>query len=151
MVEPTKVGLALAALRKKLGMTQDEVAARLGVTRQAVSKWERGIALPDAGLLVPLSELLSTSVESLLAGTVAESTDGFEKGPPDRPILDLDYLFGLVPCLSSELASSLVMQSIVPGEAEDYQVQALAPFVSSDAVEALARSLPTNHHSVNSR
>lgn len=56
------------ALRKRQGWTQTELADKLGVTNQAVSKWENGDSFPDTGLLVPISELFGVSVDELLKG-----------------------------------------------------------------------------------
>ena len=52
--------------RKRLGMTQDEIAKFLMVTPQAVSKWETGNGTPDISLLVPISDLFSISTDELL-------------------------------------------------------------------------------------
>jgi|GEM_PF-355098 len=56
----------LVTYRKKAGLTQEEVASRLNVTRQTVSKWEKGISVPDAQQLVELSSLLDVPVSVLL-------------------------------------------------------------------------------------
>lgn len=61
-------GRFLYALRKRQGWTQTELADKLGVTNQAVSKWENGDSFPDTGLLVPISELFGVSVDELLKG-----------------------------------------------------------------------------------
>ncbi len=61
-------GNFLYSLRKQRGWTQTELADRLGVTNQAVSKWENGDSFPDTGLLVPLAELFGVSVDELLKG-----------------------------------------------------------------------------------
>ena len=61
-------GRFLYALRKRKGWTQTELADKLGVTNQAVSKWENGDSFPDTGLLVPISELFGVSVDELLKG-----------------------------------------------------------------------------------
>jgi DNA-binding XRE family transcriptional regulator len=66
MFNNEKVGKRIAALRKDKGLTQEQLAARLDVTGQAVSKWENGAALPDIALLPPLSRLLDTSLDRLL-------------------------------------------------------------------------------------
>ena len=58
----------LKALRKARGMTQEELAARLHVVRQTVSKWEKGLSVPDADLLVRLAEILDIPVSVLLGG-----------------------------------------------------------------------------------
>ena len=58
----------LKALRKKKGITQEELAARLNVVRQTVSKWEKGLSVPDSELLiileVPVSRLLGSKIEA---------------------------------------------------------------------------------------
>ena len=56
----------LRTLRKAKGLTQEEVAARLGVTPQSVSKWERGDTYPDITLLPALSNLFETSIDTLV-------------------------------------------------------------------------------------
>ena len=62
------VGRQIESLRKSKGMTQSDLGERLGVSFQAVSKWERGETLPDTAILVPLSEVLETTVDFILAG-----------------------------------------------------------------------------------
>ena len=52
----------LKAYRKAKGLTQEELAVRLHVVRQTVSKWEKGLSVPDADLLVRLAEVLEVSV-----------------------------------------------------------------------------------------
>ena len=61
-------GNFLYNLRKQRGWTQTELADKLGVTNQAVSKWENGDSFPDTGMLVPLAELFGVSVDELLKG-----------------------------------------------------------------------------------
>ncbi len=63
-----KVGEQIRLLRRAKGLTQEELGERLGVTYQAVSKWERGEALPDVGLLPDLSDVLETTVDHILRG-----------------------------------------------------------------------------------
>lgn len=65
----------LKLLRKEKGLSQEEVASELHVVRQTVSKWEKGISVPDADLLIRLAEILDTSVSSLLGTTVSPSAD----------------------------------------------------------------------------
>lgn len=64
------VGNAIAYLRKRAGFTQKDLAERIGISDKAVSKWERGVSLPDIGYLRKLSILLDTDTDSLLAGDV---------------------------------------------------------------------------------
>ena len=51
--------------RKKLGLTQEELATQIGVTPQAVSKWEKGTGMPDISMIVPLAQTLSVSTDTL--------------------------------------------------------------------------------------
>lgn len=60
-------------LRKAKGLSQEELAAKLNVVRQTVSKWEQGLSVPDADLLIALSQALETPVSTLLGETVSES------------------------------------------------------------------------------
>ena len=60
----------LKALRKAKGLSQEELAARLHVVRQTVSKWEKGRSVPDAELLVRLAEELDTTAAALLGPEV---------------------------------------------------------------------------------
>ncbi len=59
-------GSKVASLRKEKGMTQLELAQKMGVTDKAVSKWERDLSLPDVSSLPRLAEVLDVSVEELL-------------------------------------------------------------------------------------
>lgn len=60
----------IRTLRKGKGLSQEELAARLNVVRQTVSKWEQGLSVPDADLLIAISEVLETPVSTLLGETV---------------------------------------------------------------------------------
>ncbi|MBE5784051.1 MAG: helix-turn-helix transcriptional regulator [Clostridiales bacterium] len=64
----TSLGKRIAALRRQMGMTQDELAEKLGVSAQAVSKWENDLSCPDIMLLPRLAQYLNTSVDVLLSG-----------------------------------------------------------------------------------
>ena len=59
-------GATISALRKERGMTQLELAQKMGVTDKAVSKWERDLSFPDVASLPKLAEVLGTSVDELL-------------------------------------------------------------------------------------
>ena len=68
----------LKTLRKQKGFTQEELAARLNVVRQTVSKWEKGLSVPDADMLMRLAEILETTVSTLLGSAIPD-----EKEPDD--------------------------------------------------------------------
>ena len=65
------LGENIKAIRKSKGLSQQELAVKLNVVRQTVSKWEQGLSVPDAGLLIALSEALETPVSALLGETAA--------------------------------------------------------------------------------
>ena len=60
------MGEIIGALRKEKGMTQKDLADKMGVTDKAVSKWERNLSCPDISSLPMLAEVLGTSVETLM-------------------------------------------------------------------------------------
>lgn len=62
------IGKRISYLRKEKGITQEEMAEKLGVTPQAVSKWENDISYPDITLLPKIAELLGVTVDELLSG-----------------------------------------------------------------------------------
>lgn len=60
-------------LRKSKGLSQEELAIKLNVVRQTISKWENGLSVPDASMLISLAEELDTSVSTLLGETAPQS------------------------------------------------------------------------------
>lgn len=70
-----KIGKFIAELRKEKNMTQQDLADKLGITKNAVSKWERGICLMDISLLKPVSEIFNVNVSELLNGEKIEKID----------------------------------------------------------------------------
>lgn len=83
----------LTALRKEQGLTQDELAREVGVTRQAVSKWERGVISPSTVNLIALGRLYGVPLDELVNGEEApeghaEETETLEGAPPcKKPFL----------------------------------------------------------------
>lgn len=63
----------IKAIRKSKGLSQQELAVKLNVVRQTVSKWEQGRSVPDSDMLISLSEVLETPVSTLLGETVIET------------------------------------------------------------------------------
>ena len=62
----------IKALRKSKGLSQEELAVKLNVVRQTISKWEQGLSVPDSDMLLAISEALETPVSTLLGETVTE-------------------------------------------------------------------------------
>lgn len=67
-MDPKKTGIIISDARKKLKMTQKDLADKLYVSDKAVSKWERGLCFPDISVLIPLTETLNISLYDLLRG-----------------------------------------------------------------------------------
>lgn len=60
----------IKAIRKSKGLSQEELAIKLNVVRQTISKWEQGLSVPDSDMLIAISETLETPVSTLLGETV---------------------------------------------------------------------------------
>ena len=84
-MEKKTMGEIISTLRKERGMTQKELAEKMGVTDKAVSKWERNLSCPDVITIAHLAEVLGTSVEQLLDVQPTEKV----KDSPKVDIADL--------------------------------------------------------------
>lgn len=82
------LGDRLQVLRSEHGYSQEQLADLVGVSRQAVSKWETGSSMPDIDNLVRLSELYEQSLDIIVKGTEAESTA--PNGKPTEQVVELD-------------------------------------------------------------
>ena len=74
-MEQQRIGQFIQERRKAHGLTQQELADRLGVTNKAVSKWEKGRSMPDVGLFEPLCRELEISIPELLSGQIVDAGD----------------------------------------------------------------------------
>lgn len=63
----------IKSIRKSKGFSQEELAVKLNVVRQTISKWEQGLSVPDSDMLISISEVLETPVSTLLGQTIVES------------------------------------------------------------------------------
>ena len=61
-------------IRQSKGLSQEELAIKLNVVRQTVSKWERGLSVPDSEMLVSISDILDTPISTLLGETITENS-----------------------------------------------------------------------------
>ena len=73
-------GENLKAMRKAKGYTQQELAMKLNVVRQTVSKWEKGLSVPDAEILVEIADVLDTDVSVLLGKEVSDEESRDDAG-----------------------------------------------------------------------
>lgn len=85
----------IQSIRRSKGLSQEELAIKLNVVRQTVSKWERGLSVPDSEMLITISEILETPVSALLGETSAET-----------PVDDLKALSEKLEIINLQLARS---------------------------------------------
>ncbi|MCH5167727.1 MAG: helix-turn-helix domain-containing protein [Erysipelotrichales bacterium] len=70
-----KIGKFISERRKDKSLTQEQLAEKLGISDRAISKWERGLCLPDASIMIPLCEILGINVNELLSGEMISNKD----------------------------------------------------------------------------
>ncbi|MBR2614028.1 MAG: helix-turn-helix transcriptional regulator [Clostridia bacterium] len=78
------IGNRITELRKALGLSQEDLADKLGVSRQAVSKWETDVSAPDAFNLIALSKVLQTNVEYIVTGKEVKDVNVEVKNNTDK-------------------------------------------------------------------
>ena len=78
-------GNRLADLRKEKGYSQDDLAEKLGVSRQAISKWERGEATPDTNNLIALASLYGVSLDTLVLDKPGKKEEAVEQEKEEKP------------------------------------------------------------------
>ena len=86
-MDQQKIGRFIAEQRKKQNLTQMQLAEMLGITDRAVSKWERGLSLPDSSIMLDLCRILEISVNDLLSGEVVTMENNNQKN--EQLLLDM--------------------------------------------------------------
>ena len=86
-MEQVKIGKFIASKRKEQGLTQLQLAEKLGITDRAVSKWKTGKSLPDASLMPELCKLLKITINDLLCGEVVSVENYNEKA--EKALLEM--------------------------------------------------------------
>ena len=106
-MDQIKIGKLIAERRKRVGLTQCQLAQRLNITDRAVSKWETGRAMPDSSIMLELCEILEIGVNDLLRGEVVAVNDYQQeseerlldmlrqKEQADKRLLTLEIFVGL--------------------------------------------------------
>ena len=163
MIDNIAVGQAIAKLRQAENMTQQTLAACLSVSHQAVSKWEKGAALPDVLTLLELSRMFGVTLEQLLSGDVDHRIEGrkAEEKPielkldytdinekaakavedaefaaePEEEAIDLDKVIEMAPFMSRAALEEIAMK--YTGKCSPRQLAKLAPFLSKECLEKL--------------
>lgn len=86
-MDQLKIGKFIADCRKEKGLTQWQLAEKLGITDKAISKWERGIAMPDTSIMLELCDILGISVNELLNGEKLNMENNNQKN--EQLLLDM--------------------------------------------------------------
>lgn len=107
-----KIGKFISRRRKKCNLTQEQLAEKLGISDRAISKWERGINLPDASIMIKLCEILDITVNELLSGEIIERCDYMKKAEDNliklneleeknnKLLLTMEYVIGFISVIS---------------------------------------------------
>ncbi len=125
-MDQVKIGRFIAERRKYINLTQMQLAEKLNITDRAVSKWERGKAMPDSSIMLELCGVLKITVNDLLSGEKI-SMDNYnkelednllemvkQKEQADKRLLKLEIVLGIIAILP--LIAAAVIVSIVPME-----------------------------------
>ena len=86
-MDQLKIGNFIADCRKRKNLTQMQLAENLGITDKAVSKWERGVAMPDTSIMLELCDILGISVNELLSGEKIDMENNNQK--TEQLLLDM--------------------------------------------------------------
>ncbi len=107
-MDQMKIGKFIAECRKNQNLTQSQLAEKLYITDRAVSKWERGISMPDSSIMLDLCNILKISVNDLLSGEVVTMSEYNqkqeqmllelvkEKQESDKRLLRIEILIGVI-------------------------------------------------------
>lgn len=125
-MDQIKIGKFIAACRKKVGLTQMQLADKFGITDRAVSKWETGKALPDSSIMLQLCNVLGITVNDLLSGEVITMENYNkelenkllemvkQKEDADRRLLSLEWVICILSVIV--LLVPTIIGSLVPME-----------------------------------
>jgi len=162
-IDTTKTGAAIAAYRQRMNLSQQGLAGLMNVTHQAVSKWEKGMALPDTETLLALAKLFGTSMEDLLMGVLPkESIPAYEEATmqqesentePAEPLqtealkdLDFSSVINMMPFVSTKVADRLFRAYSENCRPDAGKLVSLAPFVSTQALNDYLLSHPLSDY-----
>lgn len=138
-MDQLKIGMFIAERRKSVGLTQMQLAEKLNITDRAVSKWERGKAMPDSSIMLDLCGILEITVNDLLSGEVI-MVDNYnkeienkliemvkEKEESDRGLLRLEWVIGILSMVV--LLLPIIIASYIPMEEWQRTIIIFAGFI----------------------
>jgi len=146
MIDLEAIGKRIAVHRRSHGYTQEDLAERVNVTRQAVSKWENGASLPDTECLLRLADLFEMSIDEILVGETSEGpvpqAEVEIKDEPRRTAkVDIDMVMGMAPLLEGPALDQLIA-SVDPADVEFHHLISLGPFASGPVLSSLVAEMP---------
>lgn len=128
-MDQTKIGKFISDRRKEKGLTQSNLAEHLSITDRAVSKWENGICMPDAGTIPELCKILNITINDLFSGEIVDMKNdkkkleenllelAKQKEEKDSQLLALEYIIGFTASITFMtlifVASYIKMPTIV--------------------------------------
>ncbi|MBR6570576.1 MAG: helix-turn-helix domain-containing protein [Clostridia bacterium] len=156
-------GAAISAHRQRMNLSQQGLAGLMNVTHQAVSKWEKGLALPDTETLLALSKLFGTSMEDLLMGRMpaAEPVESAASAQPENlyaesenesslkrnDAIDFATIINMLPFVSAEAADRLFLACTQSNQLDAGQLMALVPFISQSTLAEYVSKHPLGESS----
>lgn len=128
MIDREQIGIRIAGLRKKAGMSQATLAEKLGVSAQAVSKWENGNNLPDLEVFLELAWLFHTTMDGIVEGGSGDVLTSYPG--------EMGHFRG-----NSKSGLPGKVQALVMGEERGKLLKSLVPFCSDDELYNIAKEL----------
>ncbi len=144
MFDTRKFGKALSSLRKQADMTQNEIADRLNLSRQAISKYERGESFPDISVLVMIADMFSITLDELIGyGNPTKGESSILKnvavGNTDVIADSISDVVSLAPLLKPSVLAKLACQFEEQG-VNISNIVTLAEYLNDEAVVRLIKS-----------
>jgi transcriptional regulator with XRE-family HTH domain len=137
MFSTIKFGAYLSRLRKQSDQTQSELADKLNLTRQAVSKYERGDSFPDISILLLIAETFGVSVESLvMAGEPTQKESQLLLHQSATGITNVDEIMNIAPLLKPSVLDKIVLPLKKQGIDISHIVE-LSEYMSANSLETL--------------
>lgn len=145
MLDMIKIGKTISDQRRRLNLTQMEVADKLGVTFQAVSSWERGQTMPDITKLDELSKILNISIDELLNNKNGTNIiQRIIKNEEDINVDSVDEFIEIAPIIKPESSEILAKQMVEKKDISLKELASLAPYLSEETLSEFAKNIPTS-------
>ena len=147
MFNMNQVGTNICRLRKSIGITQMELADRLGISFQAVSNWERGVSMPDIAKLNELSSLFNVSIDEILDNK--RTSEIASKLLANQPIenVSIEEVEEIAPILHENEVDALLSYTDKKNVSVN-DISSVAPFLSQEYIDKFAEELLSDYQSL---